>query len=67
VNVTDLYSKKYPTAAKVMSQEEFKGLVEVFRTLSEWKREAESGKGDNKWTASSSTECPTGSKKKDSA
>jgi len=67
MSVIDLYSKKYPTAAAIMSKEDFEGLVEVFRTLSQWKREAESGKGDDKWTASSSTECPTGSKKKDSA
>ena len=59
------YSSKYPAAAKIMTSEEFEGLVDVFRTLLEWQVEAENDKGGKEWKPSSSTECLTGSKKKD--
>jgi len=65
MSVTDLYTKKYPHASKIMSKEDFEGLVEVFRILSEWQREAENAKGGGKWTASSSTGCQIENKKKD--
>lgn len=61
------YNLKYPTASKLMTSEEFEGLVDVFRTLLEWQVEAENGKGGKEWTQSSLTECQTENKKKDIA
>lgn len=43
-HVKSAYEQQYPCASEVMTPEEFEGLVDVFRTLLQWSKEAEADK-----------------------
>ena len=47
----DSFHLKYPTASSMMDNDDFQCLVEVFRTLSKWRREARSAMEERIWIA----------------